>query len=310
MSYFVGLDVSLRSVALCIVDADGDIVLERALDCEVGAIDECLRKLDKPIAKLGFEAGVMSQMLFHGLQALGYKVVCMEARQVSAALSAMRNKTDKNDARGIVMTDDVLEFFAKHRAANAIIFSTSAEVANISDDVFNVTGSSHDPNIGGKSWKQLLKDNGIYGPCYVTNQKPDKPDTSHYKGTWLGGHMALTKNGVIKPGGTSYLMPLCSWHNSTSRDEKNFEHSKTKMLKLGGFMEGQNAFTFHMRRKDLGEYRVLHQEAEDWKLDQVAPTEITKSSLTTKGAALIAKPHLVLRLDSSKDTLTLLDGNF
>ncbi|EHS52066.1 transposase, partial [Rhizobium sp. PDO1-076] len=28
-------------------------------------------------------------------------MVCMEARQVNAALSAMRNKTDKHDARGI-----------------------------------------------------------------------------------------------------------------------------------------------------------------------------------------------------------------
>jgi len=28
-------------------------------------------------------------------------VICLEARQVSAALAAMRNKTDKNDARGI-----------------------------------------------------------------------------------------------------------------------------------------------------------------------------------------------------------------
>ena len=101
MSYFVGLDVSLRSVALCVVDADGDIVLERTLDCEVEAIDDYLRKFGEPLTKLGFEAGVMSQMLFHGLQALGYDAVCMEALQVSAALSAMRNKTDKNDARGI-----------------------------------------------------------------------------------------------------------------------------------------------------------------------------------------------------------------
>jgi len=101
MDYYVGLDVALRSVALCVIDGDGDIVLERALDCEIEAIDDCLRKFGKPIEKLGFEAGTMSQTLFYGLTGLGYDTVCMEARQVSAALSAMRNKTDKNDARGI-----------------------------------------------------------------------------------------------------------------------------------------------------------------------------------------------------------------
>lgn len=41
------------------------------------------------------------QYLTYGLQAAGFEVICLEARQVSAALSAMRNKTDKNDARGI-----------------------------------------------------------------------------------------------------------------------------------------------------------------------------------------------------------------
>jgi len=97
MSYFVGLDVSLRSVALCVVDSNGDIVLERALDCEVEAIDGYLREFDKPIKKLGFEAGVMSQMLFHGLQALGYDVVCMEA--------VLRKCVDlENEIRGLFKT--------------------------------------------------------------------------------------------------------------------------------------------------------------------------------------------------------------
>ena len=50
---------------------------------------------------MGFEAGALTQYLTYGLQEAGYDVICMEARQVSAALSAMRNKTDKNDARGI-----------------------------------------------------------------------------------------------------------------------------------------------------------------------------------------------------------------
>lgn len=101
MSYFVGLDVALRSLALCVIDCNGKIVLERALDCEVEAIVSCLTKFGHPVQKVGFEAGTMSQTLFYGLQAAGYDVVCMEARHVSATLSAMRNKTDKNDARGI-----------------------------------------------------------------------------------------------------------------------------------------------------------------------------------------------------------------
>jgi transposase len=71
------------------------------LDCEVEAIVSCLTEFGHLVQKVGFEAGTMSQTLFYGLQAAGYDVVCMEARHVSAALSAMRNKTDKNDVRGI-----------------------------------------------------------------------------------------------------------------------------------------------------------------------------------------------------------------
>ena len=101
MEYYVGLDVSLRSCALCVVDTKGKALLERELPCEVQDIAECLTDFKHPIERVGFEAGTMSQHLFFGLQALGFDVVCMEARQVNAALSAMRNKTDKNDARGI-----------------------------------------------------------------------------------------------------------------------------------------------------------------------------------------------------------------
>lgn len=101
MEYFAGLDVSLRSCAVCIVDAKGKVVLERELACDVPDISRCLNAFDHPIERIGFEAGTMSQHLFFGLTAEGFDVVCMEARQVKAALSAMRNKTDKNDARGI-----------------------------------------------------------------------------------------------------------------------------------------------------------------------------------------------------------------
>lgn len=101
MEYFVGLDVSLRSVALCIVDARGTVCMERELPCEVEYIADCLSSFEHPIERIGFEAGALSQHLFFGLQDKGFDIVCMEARQVSAALSAMRNKTDKTDAKGI-----------------------------------------------------------------------------------------------------------------------------------------------------------------------------------------------------------------
>jgi transposase len=100
MEYFAGIDISLRSCALCIVDGKGIVLLERELPCEVSDIAACLGAFPNPIERVGFEAGTMSH-LFYGLKAEGFDVVCMEARQVNAALSAMRNKTDKNDARRI-----------------------------------------------------------------------------------------------------------------------------------------------------------------------------------------------------------------
>ena len=79
-----------------------------------GSSDRCLPKFlmwfdvfvrfGETIHQVGFEAGTLTQHLTYGLREAGYDVVCMEARQVSAALSAMRNKTDKHDARGIAQT--------------------------------------------------------------------------------------------------------------------------------------------------------------------------------------------------------------
>lgn len=101
MDYYVGLDVSLRSIAVCVIDREGRAVLDHSVACEIDDIRHCLSSFPSAGLRIGFEAGAMSQHLFFGLQAAGFDVVCMEARQVNAALSAMRNKTDKTDARGI-----------------------------------------------------------------------------------------------------------------------------------------------------------------------------------------------------------------
>ncbi len=101
MTHYAALDVSLRSVAICIIDNDGAIRFETSVPSEIEDITAVLDGFDGTITSVGIEAGVLTQYLTYGLQSTGYEVICMEARQVKAALSAMRNKTDKNDARGI-----------------------------------------------------------------------------------------------------------------------------------------------------------------------------------------------------------------
>ena len=100
MEYFAGLDVSLRSCAACVVDGKGTVLHEQELPCESEEISSYLTALRFPIVHVGFETGTMRQHLNYGLMAEGFEVVCMEAHQVSTALSAMRNKTDRNDAQG------------------------------------------------------------------------------------------------------------------------------------------------------------------------------------------------------------------
>lgn len=101
MTYYAGIDVSLRSVNICVVDDDGEFVAETKLSSDVQQIIAYLDELEHSIDIVGLEAGTLAQYLTYGLQSAGFDVVCMEARQVKAALSAMRNKTDKHDARGI-----------------------------------------------------------------------------------------------------------------------------------------------------------------------------------------------------------------
>lgn len=99
--FYAALDVSLRSVAVCVIDEEGKVRFERSVPSEVPDLVRCLCEFGEPIYQVGLEAGTLTQHLTYGLKQAGYDVVCMEARQVNAALSAMRNKTDKHDARGI-----------------------------------------------------------------------------------------------------------------------------------------------------------------------------------------------------------------
>jgi transposase len=59
------------------------------------------RELGLTVARIGLEAGPLSQWIHAGLTKAGFETVLLETRQVKAALSAMTVKTDRKDARGI-----------------------------------------------------------------------------------------------------------------------------------------------------------------------------------------------------------------
>ena len=101
MQFFVGLDVSLDETHLCVVDEGGRIVKEGRCPSEPCAIGRAIRHQGRRIEHVGLETGNLSQWLHEGLTREGFSVAVMEARHVRAALSAMRVKTDRNDARGI-----------------------------------------------------------------------------------------------------------------------------------------------------------------------------------------------------------------
>jgi transposase len=59
------------------------------------------RGLDRPVTRIGLEAGPLSQWLYAGLREAGFAVELLETRQVADAFRAMPVKTDRKDARGI-----------------------------------------------------------------------------------------------------------------------------------------------------------------------------------------------------------------
>ena len=170
MNYYAGIDVSLRSVNICVIDNQGEFVAETKLDSVVSDIVAYLDGLNLDVSSIGLEAGTLTQYLTYGLQSAGFEVVCMEARQVKAALSAMRNKTDKNDARGIAQllrsgwySPVHVKSMASHRI-RALLSSRKAVLRKCIDlenevrGLFKVFGIKLPPKLGHSSFDAAVRD--------------------------------------------------------------------------------------------------------------------------------------------------------
>ena len=101
MKHYAGIDVSLNSSSVCVVDESGKIVREVKVASEPVALINWFKSLGVRLERIGLEAGPLSQWLYGALWESGLPVELLETRHVKAALSAMPVKTDRNDARGL-----------------------------------------------------------------------------------------------------------------------------------------------------------------------------------------------------------------
>ena len=101
MSRFVGLDVSQKITAICIVDNAGRRLWRGQCPTVSEQISVLVRRHGGDDARIGIETGAMTPWLAHELRNLGLEVVCLDARHARAALEMQINKTDQNDAEGL-----------------------------------------------------------------------------------------------------------------------------------------------------------------------------------------------------------------
>jgi transposase len=101
MDHYAGIDVSLECSSVCVVDASGKIVREGKALSEPAALIAWFCSLGFGLARIGLEAGPLSQWLYAAMKDAGLAVELLETRHVRDAFKAMPVKTDRNDARGI-----------------------------------------------------------------------------------------------------------------------------------------------------------------------------------------------------------------
>lgn len=98
MGMFAGLDVGGKRTAVCVVDRTGKIVWQGMVDTHPEMIAAALKRWQGKLEKVGLESGPFTPHLHRSLAAMGYPMVCMDARRAADAIKSRRIKSDKADA--------------------------------------------------------------------------------------------------------------------------------------------------------------------------------------------------------------------
>ena len=104
MTRFVGLDVSQRLTAICVIDETGRRLWRGQCASDPEQIEHAVKGHAGDDTRLGIETGPMTPWLVHELRGRGLNVTCLDARHARAALKMQINKTDQNDAEGLAQS--------------------------------------------------------------------------------------------------------------------------------------------------------------------------------------------------------------
>jgi len=99
MKYYAGLDVSMKTTSICIVNQEKKIVFESEVETDPKAIFSAIQQTKLDIENSAVESGSISHWLVQELSKKKMPIVCVDARKMSRVLSININKNDKNDAR-------------------------------------------------------------------------------------------------------------------------------------------------------------------------------------------------------------------
>lgn len=89
MLQYVGLDVSLAEVAICVISEDGTIEFEGTAPSEPNAIADWLLERDVHPEKVGLEIGGLARWLCAELAARGLPMICIDPRRLRAFTKTM-----------------------------------------------------------------------------------------------------------------------------------------------------------------------------------------------------------------------------
>ena len=96
MEHYVGLDVSLKLTAICIVDRTGKIVREGVVTSDPETIAAFVKSHAPHVVRVGLETGATATWLWTELYKIGLPVICIDARHAKAVLKMQINKSDRN----------------------------------------------------------------------------------------------------------------------------------------------------------------------------------------------------------------------